>query len=256
MPSGEVAMGLSTVMNTALSGMNAATTLVEISADNLANSQTRGFKASRAGLITLAPQALLLGAPPTAGSAGTNPIQIGRGVQIGVVGRDFSQGAIVTNDQPPLLALDGKGLFILEGRDGTRRYTRDGQFHFSADEELVTADGDRVQGFGIDADGNLDRSHLTPLRIHLGSLVASPGGGTASLQKFSVSRNGRIVGHYSDGVGRTLGQLRIARFANPSGLASRAGNKHESTAASGSPIELDPGEAGAAEVISGASELS
>jgi flagellar hook protein FlgE len=75
-------MGLSTVMNTALSGMNAAATLVEISADNLANSQTPGFKAARARLATLPPQDLLLGAPPTGGSAGTGPIQIGSGVQL------------------------------------------------------------------------------------------------------------------------------------------------------------------------------
>ena len=249
-------MGLSTVMHTALSGMNAATTLVEISADNLANSQTRGFKASRGRLATLPAQTLLLGAPPSGGSAGTGPIQIGWGVQVAATDRDFSQGAIVSDDQPALLALDGEGLFILQGREGGRRYTRDGQFHLNADDELVTADGDRVLGFGTDAEGNVDRSRLTPLQIRLGSLAARPGGGTATLRSYSVSRGGRIVGRYSDGASRTLGQLRIARFANPSGLVARAGNKFESSAASGQPIELDPGEAGAGEIVGGASELS
>jgi len=50
--------------------------------------------------------------------------------------------------------------------------------------------------------------------------------------------------------------LRLARFANQNGLAALGGNKFASTAASGLPLEWDPGEGGAAEVISGAKELS
>jgi flagellar hook protein FlgE len=249
-------MGLSTVMNTALSGMSAATALVEATADNLANSATPGFKAATIRLATLSPQTASLGAAPSGGSAGTNPIQIGRGVQVSSTDRDFSQGAIATSDQPALLALEGEGLFILQGNNGGRRYTRNGQFHLNADEELVTADGDRVLGFGIDAQGNIGRSKLTPLKIRIGSSVSSPSGGTATLRSYSVARDGRIVGRYSDGVNRTLGQLRLARFANPSGLAGRAGNKFERTAASGLAVEFDPGEAGAAEIVGGASELS
>jgi flagellar hook protein FlgE len=76
------------------------------------------------------------------------------------------------------------------------------------------------------------------------------------LRSYSVSRDGRVVGHYSDGVNRTLGQLRLARFANPAGLAARAGTKFASTPASGLPIESDPGEATTAEIVSGGTELS
>src|SRR4029079_10756921 len=75
-------------------------------------------------------------------------------------------------------------------------------------------------------------------------------------RSFSFGRDGGLVGHYSDGVGRTIGQLRIARFNNPGGLAARGGNKYQSTPASGLPIESDPGASGAAAVIGGASELS
>ena len=69
-------MGLSAVMQTALSGLNAATTMLEISANNLANYETRGFKAGSVSLATLAPQTASLG------GWNANPIQFGSGVQV------------------------------------------------------------------------------------------------------------------------------------------------------------------------------
>jgi flagellar hook protein FlgE len=241
-------MGLSTVMQTALSGMSAAQTLMQVTANNLANLQTPGFQAGNVRLATLAPQTL----PSGFG----NPIQIGRGVFVAGIHTDFSQGTIVSDDQLPLLALDGEGLFILEGRDGGRLYTRDGEFRLNADGQLVTADGDRVLGFAIDAEGHIDRSQLSPLSIHLGSQAPGVNGTAANLRSYSVRRDGRIVGRYSDGKYRTLGQLRLARFANSAGLARRPGNTYQATPASGLPRESDPGEAGAAEIVGGATELS
>jgi flagellar hook protein FlgE len=219
-------MGLSTVMQTALSGMNAATTIVEVSAYNIANYQTPGFKASEVHLATLAPH--------------------GSGVQVAGYEVDFSQGPIRTDDQLPLLALEGEGFFILEGNDGERLFTRDGRIHLNAAGELVTFDGARVLGFGVDAQGQIDRSQLRPIAIHLGT----------NLRSYSISGSGRVVGHYSDGINRTLGQLRLARFANPHGLESRAGNKFANAPAAGLPIEADPGDAGIAGVVGGATELS
>jgi flagellar hook protein FlgE len=249
-------MGLSSVMQTALSGMSAATTIIDVTADNLANSQTPGFKTASVQFATLAPQTESLGALATSGNAGANPIQIGRGVQVAALSRDFSQGPIVASDQPASLALEGEGFFILQGPDGQRRYSRAGQFSLNADGELVTADGERLLGFGVDSQGNIDRSELVPLTIRLGSAVPGRSGGISILQSYAVGRDGQIHGYYSDGVSRTLGQLRIARFNNPAGLAARAGNKFVATSSSGEPTELDPGQAGEAQVIGGAMELS
>jgi flagellar hook protein FlgE len=249
-------MGLGTVMQTALSGMNAAAASVQVTANNLANLQTPGFKAARVRLATQAPQTLSLGAPPGAGSAGANPLQIGTGAMVAGTQVDWSQGQIVVNDQPALLALEGKGFFILEGGRGERLFTRDGRLSLNADGELVAAGGERVLGYAIDAEGRLQTGQLSPLTIRLGSQVADEGGQTATLRSFSVGRNGRITGHYSDGRNRTLGQIRIARFNNPQGFAQQAGNKLRATPASGLPIVTDPGEAGAGDIISGATEFS
>jgi len=243
-------MGLSTVMQTALSGMNSATTILDVVANNLANYETPGFKAGTVRLTTLAPQTTSLG------GLNSNTIQVGFGVQVIGIDSDFSQGSIQINDQLPLLALDGDGLFILHSSDGRRYYTRDGQFHLNADGELVAVDGGQVLGFGVGADGKIDRSQLKPLAIHLGSSAPVVNGGASILRRYSISNNGLIVGYCSDGTSRPLGQLRLARFANLSGLRAVAGNKYSSTPASGLPVESDPGEGNTAKVLAGASEWS
>jgi flagellar hook protein FlgE len=227
-------------MHTSASGLSSATTLMEVAASNVANSQTPGFKAAVAELATL---------PVSAAG-------VGSGVQVAGTGVNPSQGPIAAADLPALLALEGEGLFILEGASGERLYTRDGRFALNAAGDLVTRDGHRVLGHAALADGTFDTSQLVPLRIALGSPVSSSSGQFATLRSYSIQRDGRIVGHYSDGLARSLGRLRLARFPNPGGLVQRAGNVLRASPASGLPRESDPAAGGAAQVISGATELS
>ena len=240
-------MGLGSVMNTALSGLSAATTLIDVAANNLANSQTPGFKASRVELATL---------PYLAVVGGTNPIQVGSGVMVAGTSINFTQEPLETSDQPALLALDGEDLFILEGNSGERLYTRDGQFALSGTGELLSRGGYKVLGYGLAADGTLDTSQLVPLSIRLGSEIEDEHGQPTTLRGYSIQRDGRILGRYSDGRYRPLGQLRLARFPNQPGLTQRAGNAFRASPASGLPRESNPGEDGAAEIVAGATELS
>src|SRR5262245_8682180 len=193
-------MSLSSVMQTALSGLQAATTMLEATSHNVANLQTDGFKQSQVHLATL----------PVSGG----PFPVGFGVIVTGIDLDASQGALQGGDSLPLLALEGEGFFILEGDGGERLFTRDGSVALTAACELVTAAAQRVLGYGLDASGQIDRSRLVPLKIQLGSTALGTGGQAATLQSYSIARSGRIVGRYSDGFSRTLGQLRLARFAN------------------------------------------
>ena len=72
-------MALGSVLQTALSGLSAAEAALQVLANNLANSQTAGFKASRPVFASQSVQTASLGAAPTDRSGGSNPVQVGRG---------------------------------------------------------------------------------------------------------------------------------------------------------------------------------
>ena len=231
-------MSLSSVTSTALSGLSAAATQLDLVANNIANLQTPGFRAAHVELASASPQ-------PMPG-----------GVTVAGVSVDPVQGSITVSNQPALLALEGEGLFILQSPAGERLYTRDGHFQLAASGQLVDQHGYDVLGFAADASGAVDASGLAPLALNLGSRAPGIGGQGATLRSYTIQRDGRIVGHYTNGVHRTLARLRLARFPNPSGLVQRGGNLLRPSPASGLPHESNPAENGAAAIAAGAGELS
>ena len=200
-------MSLSSVLQTAASGISAAELSLGVIANNLASCRTPGFKASRVAFATQRPQTRSSGAAPTAQHGGSNPVQVGTGVFAAGVPTDFSQGSIALDSSPTSLAIQGDGFFILEGSGGERLYSRDGRFSINAEGELVSVGGHRVLGLGGE-------------------------------------------------VARDLGQIGLARFANPPGLVSRGRNLYAPGANSGLPVVSRAGEAGAGEIVAGAIELS
>ena len=91
-------MSLASVLQTASSGMSAASLTVNVVSNNLANARTNGFKASRTSFATQTPQTFDAGSAPDASSGGTNPAQIGNGVRSGGIVTDNSQGSIVLSN--------------------------------------------------------------------------------------------------------------------------------------------------------------
>jgi flagellar hook protein FlgE len=249
-------MSLGSVLHTALSGMLAATTSVRVASNNIANARTAGFKASRPVFATQAFSTFRLGSPPSARSGGANPVQIGLGVTVAGVATDFSQGSIVASSNPFDVALEGDGFFIVEGPTGAPSYTRAGSLHVNGRGEIVTAAGDRLLGFGVNENFEIQEGQLQPLTVPFGSSVENADGSAASLLSVSITDSGRIRGKYSDGVERDLGQIRIARFTSPSGLEADADSRFQPGSNSGLPIESNPGEDGSASLVSGATELS
>ncbi len=249
-------MGLGSVMQTALSGISAAQSAVEVIANNLANSQTNGFKASSPTFATQRPQTQSPGSAPSGSGGGTNPIQVGSGVRSAGTSVNFTQGTIAVSSDPMNLALQGDGLFILEGSGGQQLYTRDGQFSLNADGQLVSSGGMRVLGHGVDQDFRLETDGLAPLTIPLGMQTRAADGSAATLTGHSIGADGRIMGRFSDGQTRVLGQIQVARFANPSGLQQQGGNTFASGLNSGPPLQGSPGEKGNAEIMAAATELS
>ncbi len=162
-------MGLASSLSTALTGINAAETQIDVLGNNLANSQTVGFKSSEVVFATQFLQTLSLGASPTTDNGGTNPRQTGLGVRVAGISPDFSQGTIQISSSPSDLAIQGDGLFIVEGADKERLYTRSGLFSLNSENQLVTPSGNRLLGYGIDEQFRVQTTQLTPLSIPLGS---------------------------------------------------------------------------------------
>ncbi|MGN6133146.1 MAG: flagellar hook-basal body complex protein [Aureliella sp.] len=162
-------MGLTSSLSTALTGMNAAETQIDVLGNNLANSQTVGFKSSSVAFSSQFLQTLSLGGAPTNDNGGTNPRQTGLGVQVGGITPKFSQGTIQISSTPSDLAIQGDGFFMVQGSSDETLFTRNGMFKLNGANELVTTDGSRLLGYGVDDVFSIQTTSLVPLKIPLGS---------------------------------------------------------------------------------------
>src|SRR5215471_10933281 len=162
-------MGLASALSTALTGLTAAESTIDVVGNNLANSSTTGFKASRVEFATQFLQTLSLGSAPVGNSGGTNPRQIGLGTQVSSITPDFTQGTIQLSSNPSDLAIQGDGFFIVQATTGEQLYTRNGNFRTNAENQLVTTTGNKLLGYGVDQNFQIQSTTLEPLAIPLGS---------------------------------------------------------------------------------------
>lgn len=166
-------MGLASALTTALTGMTAAETQIDVVGNNLANSQTVGFKESSTVFATQFLQTQSLGSAPTEDNGGTNPRQTGLGTRVAEITPNFTQGTIEISSNASDLAIQGDGFLIVEESGGERLYTRNGILKTNADNELVTVTGQRVLGYGVDEAFTLQQTTLVPLSIPLGTAAVA-----------------------------------------------------------------------------------
>jgi len=130
----------------AISGLKSQQIKLDVIANNVANLNTFGFKASRVAFADLLSQTLRAASAPQAGRGGTNPMQVGVGVQLFAIDTITTQGSIQTTGNLTDLAINGEGFFIVS--DGTGDlYTRAGNFTLDAGGSVITSNGFRVQGW-------------------------------------------------------------------------------------------------------------
>ncbi len=151
-------------LNTALTGINAAQSDLNVIANNIANANTTGFKGSRAEFADVfAVTGLNLNATAT-----------GSGARLQDVAQQFAQGDIVTTNNSLDLAISGNGFFVVNDGSGVQ-YTRAGDFKKSADDYVQTNSGARLQVYPPNGLGGFDTSTLTDLK-----LVSSQSNATAT----------------------------------------------------------------------------
>jgi flagellar hook protein FlgE len=132
-------------------------------ANNMANVNTQGFKASRASSQEVSTQDV---------SASSGTAQVGRGTTLGTVSEDFAQGSFESTSSTTDMAIGGDGFFIAEAPEGRTYYTRDGQFNFDKDGTFVTTAGHAIQGWQIDP--NTGEAQGAIQDITLGSFTSPP----------------------------------------------------------------------------------
>src|SRR5262245_48344123 len=166
-------MGLQTTMTTSLTGLRAAETSIDVTGNNVANANTVGFKQSSVSFATQFLQTQSIGSAPTDSRGGTNPRQVGLGVKVAEISPDFTPGTIEISSNPLDLAIQGDGFFIVQGSQGEQLYTRNGQFKTNANNEIVTLTGQRVLGYSVNADFEIQPTGLVPLQIPLGAAAVA-----------------------------------------------------------------------------------
>ena len=368
-------------MFSAISGLRAHQTKMDVVGNNIANVNTVGFKSSTTVFEDTLSQLLRNGSAPTPNSAGTNPAQVGLGVKVAGISTNWTQGSQQNTGRSTDFMISGDGFFLTKAGNETL-YTRAGSFDFDGVGNLVTPDGAILQGWmavngvvnpngpvgnlaipygqviapvettGGAAAGNLpsdtkptDPAVQTQITMYdsLGtahdisyvfkntgpnawtvdvlddagaSLLAAPvamtfdpadgsmltpaggtvsfdptatypswagpvtvdltkvtqfggktatvqatttvnsGSGLGTLETFALSSDGMITGVYSNGQRKTIGQLALATFANPSGLTKAGNTSYRVGDNSGNPLVGVAGAGGRGTLVAGALEMS
>ncbi|HUH31067.1 MAG TPA: flagellar hook-basal body complex protein, partial [Rhodanobacter sp.] len=140
--------------NIALSGLNAASKDLEVTANNIANTATTGFKGARAQFAEL-----FSAAGPNLSSS-----QTGSGVRLTNVAQQFTAGSVETTNNSLDFAISGDGFFTLHDGKGYS-YTRAGAFQKDQAGFVTNANGQRLQVFPALSNGTFDNSTLTDLQL-------------------------------------------------------------------------------------------
>lgn len=165
-------MGIASALYSGVSGMNTNGQAMSVIGNNLANTNTLGFKGSRTIFADLLSGSIN-------GSGGQS--QVGRGVGMSKVDQVFSQGTFESTESNLDVAIEGDGFFILkEAGDETPYYSRAGSFRFDENGFLVNPEGLRVQGKTFDENGTLQAGDATDIQVESSGLVQ--GNVTSSLQ--------------------------------------------------------------------------
>jgi flagellar hook protein FlgE len=133
-------------LNAAVSGIDANQTMLDVIGNNIANSNTTGYKTDRTEFEDLLGQQLSSPTAPTATSGGINPMAVGSGVRVASIGTSFVEGSLEQTGISTDVAITGNG-FLIAKRDGETYYTRAGNLKTDATGNITTADGSFIQGY-------------------------------------------------------------------------------------------------------------
>ena len=224
------------------SGVSALTNFqkqIEVIGNNVANVNTTGFKSSTARFSDSFSN-LLQNSAPSNGTTGSNidAIQIGTGVQLEAIQKNFGQGTLSATGALTDLGVAGNGFFtVKDSLNDDVFVTRAGNFRLDDMGYLVTSDGLRVQGL---SDGsaayNVTSGTLTPTApATVGDLKIdyTPVTGGPSMNSFAIDQTGNIIITLTSGDTFVRGQVLLQNFKDPNALVSVGNNRFSNLQAAG-----------------------
>ncbi|WP_438335045.1 flagellar hook-basal body complex protein [Clostridium cochlearium] len=283
-------------MYSGISGLKVNQTKLDVIGNNIANVGTTAFKNQRIRFQDVLSQNLKFGTGASANVGGTNPSQVGLGVEVAGIDTMVSQGNMQPTGRNLDFAVDGDGYFVVargkaeemvtvpdkSGKgtikgEPTINYTRDGSFALDDQGQLLTSDGYRVLGYlptgatatystgdtpstlEVKKDTTTVKTELQPLLIPDEVKV---GNETMKIKNFSVDKNGTINAVLASNEVVVIGQIAMASFKNPAGLTKEGKNMYSTSASSGEALYRngagveDSNEKAYGDIIQGRLEMS
>lgn len=170
--------------NIALTGLNAANQDLSVTANNLANVATVGFKGSRTEFSDLF----------SSTQSGVSSTAVGNGVAVTEVAQQFSQGDIETTGNNLDLAISGNGFFVTSNA-GALEYTRDGEFQTNNAGDVVTASGANLQVYPPLSTGGYNTGALANLSVDSGD--SAPNATTTASLTANLDANDTVPTDYA-----------------------------------------------------------
>jgi flagellar hook protein FlgE len=255
-------------MYAAISGLDANQAMLNDTASNLANVNTVGYKASSITFADSLTQVIRGASGPTSSIGGSNPVQIGLGVEVNATRNEMTEGAFQTTGNPLDVAIEGTGFLRVgageppakepytAGLPPAMLYTRAGDLTTNTAGFLTTQAGLYVVGRNAVAKEGETETTYSPGKED--SYLRIPPGST----NVSIGMDGSIG--YTDNTpeSKTFGQrvvagyLSLASFANESGLERVGGSLWATTANSGAAIVGTPSTPGHGATVGGELEMS
>ncbi len=212
-------------------GLSAQDTRLSTISNNLANVSTVGYKRDHVNNQDLLYQ--IQRQPGGQSSQETqlpSGLQIGTGVRVVATQKQFTVGSLQITEQGLDMAINNRGFFQIQLPNGETAYTRNGEFHLNANGEIVNANGYLLQP-------NITIPENTSV--------------------INISTDGAVsVTIFGEPDAQNVGDIQLSDFVNPAGLQSLGGNLFFPTAASGDPVQGNPGLNGFGEIIQGSLENS
>ena len=209
---------------TSLSGLKAAQTDLNVISNNVANTNSTGFKKSKALFGDL------FAAAPTQATSSV----AGQGVRLNGIKQQFTQGTLQSTDKTLDLAIAGDGFFSVKGQPprADLTFTRNGAFSVNSDREVVDTIGSKAQLLPVDGNGIVTSTNAADMFDFI-LPDADPADPAALLTNISVNNEGVVSATFSNGNQTKIGALAMASFAAIEGLRPVGDAHWQSTGESG-----------------------